>query len=63
MRNIQAFRDQSALKKAEALVEKAAEYIQIEFGTLSLVRRVGGLADIVIDTSPENLQSGCPYQL
>ena len=31
MRNIQAFRDQSALKKAEALVEKAAEYIQIEF--------------------------------
>ena len=31
MRNIQAFRDQSALKKAEALVGKAAEYIQIEF--------------------------------
>lgn len=31
MRNIQAFRDHAALKRAEELVEKAAEHIKIEF--------------------------------
>lgn len=31
MRNIQAFRDHAALKRAEELVEKAAEHIKIDF--------------------------------
>ena len=30
----------------------------LRYGTLPLVRRVGGLADTVVDSTPENIQSG-----
>jgi starch synthase len=30
----------------------------LRYGTLPLVRRVGGLADTVIDATPQNLQTG-----